>query len=158
MEAHHLTGNTARHSVLYVICALMAIDAASFVAASIIHFGTVIAFGPLTFKDPFPGAAIPEASIAVALSLGILSALVRWPGRWWGALAASLYALLLTIYGLSVTVRSPRSNDIIYHVAVLAFSAVIVALLLMPRSRRSLVWVVGASRRRWILSPWAKVQ
>jgi hypothetical protein len=138
MEARSQTGNVAKHHVLYVICALMALDAVSYVAASIIHFGTVIAFGPLTFKDPFPGAAIPEASIAVALSLGILSALIRWPGRWWGALAASLYALLLTIFGLSVTVRSPRTDDVIYHLAVLALSAVIVAVLLPPTSRQSL--------------------
>jgi hypothetical protein len=116
----------------------MALDAASYVVAAIIHFGTVIAFGPLTFKDPFPGAAIPEASIAVVLSLGILSAVIRWPGRWCGALAASLYALLLTIYGLSVTVRSPRSDDIIYHVAALALTAVIVAALLAPTSRQRL--------------------
>jgi hypothetical protein len=132
------TENTAKRPLLYVICSLMALDALSYVIASIIHFGVVILLGPLTLKDSFPGAAIPEASIAVVLALGILSLLIRWRGRWWGALVASLYALLLTCFGLSVTLGSPRTDDIIYHIAVLALTVVIVVVLLLPMSRKSL--------------------
>lgn len=121
-----------------VLCALMLVATVAYALAAIIHSGIEIALGPITIDDPFPGAAIPEAVIAVVLGIGALSILVRWRGRWWMALVASLFAFLLTVYGLTVTVRSARTGDVTYHIVALALSGVIVVLLLLPTGRRSL--------------------
>jgi hypothetical protein len=118
-----------------VIGGLLVVATVAFAAASIIHFGLVLALGSLTVDDPFPGAAPPEALIALVLGIGALSVLARWPARWAVAFAASLFALLLTLYGLTVTVSSARTGDITYHVAVLVLSVVIVGLLLLPAGR-----------------------
>lgn len=120
------------------ISVLMVIATVAFALASLIHFGIMIALGPIMIADPFPGAAIPEAIIAIVLGIGSLSVSARWPNRWGIALAASLFALLVTIYGLTVTLGSPRTGDVIYHITVLALSAVIVGLLLLPAGRHSL--------------------
>ncbi len=119
-------------------CGLMLVAMVSFAIASIIHSGTVIALGPITIDDPFPGAVIPEAVIAVVLGIGSLSILAHWPARWGMALAAALFAFLLTVYGLTVTAGSARTGDITYHIAVLALSGVLVGLLLLPMGRRGL--------------------
>jgi hydrogenase/urease accessory protein HupE len=138
MGASPETGRARRPPIASAICGLMALATVAFAAASIIHFGAVIGLGPITVDDPFPGAAIPEAVIAVVLGIGVLSVLTRRPSRWGVALAATLFALLLTIYGLTVTAPSGRTGDITYHVAVLVLSVVIVSLLLLPAGRQSL--------------------
>ena len=138
MVASPETGRARRPPISIAICGLMALAEVAFAGASIIHFGTVIALGPITVDDPFPGAAIPEAVIAVVLGIGALSVLARRPSRWGVALAATLFALLLTIYGLTVTAPSARTGDIMYHVAVLVLSVVILSLLLLPAGRQSL--------------------
>ncbi len=120
------------------ICGLMLVATAAFAIASITHFGAVITLGPITIEDPFPGAAIPEAVIAIVLGIGSLSILARWPARWGMALAATLFALLLTVYGLTVTAGSARTGDSAYHIMVLVLLAVIVGLLLLPVARSSL--------------------
>ena len=132
------TARARRAPIATAIWGLMAVATVGFAAASIIHFGAVIALGPITVDDPFPGAAIPEAVIAVVLGIGALSVLARRPSRWGVALAATLFALLLTIYGLTVTVSSARTGDIAYHVAVLVLSVGIVSLLLLPAGRQGL--------------------
>src|SRR6476661_157855 len=138
MGASLETGRVRRPSISIAICGLMALAALAFAGASIIHFGIVIAVGPLTVDDPFPGAAIPEAVIAVVLGIGLLSVLTRRPSHWGIAVAATLFALLLTLYGLTVTVSSARTGDIAYHVAVLLLSVGIVSLLLLPAGRQGL--------------------
>ena len=124
--------------VSITICGLMLVTAVSFAIASIAHLGTVIALGPITIEDPFPGAAIPEGVIALVLGVGSLSILARWPARWGIALAAALFAFFLTMYGLTVTAGSTRTGDIAYHITVLVLSGVIVGLLLLPMGRHSL--------------------
>ena len=55
------------------------------------------------------------------------------------ALGTSLFALLLTIFGLTVTIGSGRTGDIVYHVTVLVALLVIVALLIrldVPQERK----------------------
>ena len=124
--------------ISFAICGLMLLATAAFAIASIVHFGVVIALGPITLDDPFPGAAILEAVIAVVLGIGSASVIARVPARWLVALATTLFALLLTVYGLTITLHSSRTGDIVYHITILAVSAVIVGLLLLPTGRRSL--------------------
>ena len=52
---------------------LLVVTSVAFALASLIHFGVTIPLGLVTLADPFPGAAIPEAVIAVALGLGAIS-------------------------------------------------------------------------------------
>jgi hypothetical protein len=115
---------------------LMVLAAVAFAVASLIHFGNTLAAGPITIADPFPGAAIPEAIIAIALGIGAVSAIAGWPGNWGLALGTSLFALLLTIFGLTVTIGSGRIGDIIYHVIILTVLVVIVGNLLVPTESR----------------------
>ena len=124
--------------IAIVVGTLMGAETVAFVVAATIHFGIRIALGPLRIDDPFPGAAIPEAIIAGVLGIGVLSVLARWPARWGVALATTLFALLVTIYGLTVTVGSARTGDILYHIGVLGLAGVIVGLLLLPAGRHGL--------------------
>jgi hypothetical protein len=124
--------------IAIVIGILMGVETVAFVGAATIHFGIGIVLGPLRLDDPFPGAAIPEAIIAGVLGIGVLSVLARWPARWGVALATTLFALLVTIYGLTVTVGSARTGDILYHIGVLGLAGVIVGLLLLPAGRHGL--------------------
>ncbi|MGE5333169.1 MAG: hypothetical protein ACM3N4_00585, partial [Nitrososphaerota archaeon] len=126
-----------RRPISIALCGLMVVATVAFALAAIIHAGIVIALGPIVLEDPFPGAAIPEAVIALVLGIGSLSMLARWPARWGVALAAAVFAFLLTLYGLSVTADSARTGDITYHIAVLVLSGVIVGLLLLPGGRQS---------------------
>ncbi len=115
---------------------LLAATAVTFAVVSAIHFGLVIEIGALRVDDPFPGAAIPEAVIAVVLVTGALAVLASWPRAWPMALGSSLFALLLTLFGLTVTIGSSRTGDVAYHLVVLAALLVIVALLLLPAGPR----------------------
>jgi hypothetical protein len=124
--------------IALAIAGLMAVAAGAFAVASLVHFGVAITLGPLTLDDPFSGAAIPEAILALLLGIGAAMVIIRRPARWAVALATTLFALFVTIYGLSVTVSSSRTGDIVYHVSILMVLAVIVALLLLPPGRRSL--------------------
>ena len=116
----------------------MVVATGAFAVASLVHFGVAIALGPVTIDDPFQGAAIPEAIIAIVLGTGSVTAIARRLTARRLALATTLFALLVTIYGLTVTVRSSRTGDVTYHVTILVVLAVIVGLLLLPTGRRSL--------------------
>jgi hypothetical protein len=120
------------------ICVLMALATIAFAVASIVHFGVTIPLGPVTIDDPFPGAAIPEAIITIVLGIGSVTMIAHLPTRRWMALATTLFALLATIYGLSVTVRSSRTGDIAYHITILVVLLVIAGLHLLPAGRHSL--------------------
>jgi hypothetical protein len=117
---------------------LIGVAIGTFFVASIIHFGFSITLGTMTIKDPLPGAAIPEGIIATVLTIGGLAQILRLPARWWVALATTLFALLVTLYGLTLTVRSALIGDIIYHVCICIVLAIIVGLLLLPTGRRSM--------------------
>jgi hypothetical protein len=116
----------------------MALAAGTFAVVSLIHFGVVITLGPLALDDPFAGAAIPEGIIAIVLGAGTLTVIARPARRWTTALATTLFALVGTLYGLSVTLGSARTPDITYHLGVLSLLVLIVTLLLLPMGRRSL--------------------
>ncbi len=124
--------------VAAVICGLMVVATVAFAVASLVHFGVAFSLGPVRIGDPFQGATIPEAVIAVALGVGSAAAIARWSSAWPLALATTLFALGLTLYGLTVTLASSRTGDIEYHIAVVVVLVVIVALLLHPTGRRSL--------------------
>ena len=120
------------------IAALMTLAARTFAVVSLIHFGVVITLGPLILDDPFAGAAIPEGIIAIVLGIGTLNVIARAARSWTVALSTTLFALVGTLYGLSVTLGSPRTADIAYHLGVLCLLAVVVTLLLWPMGRQSL--------------------
>ena len=120
------------------IAALMTVAAGTFALVSLVHFGVVITLGPLALDDPFAGAAVPEGVIAIVLGAGTLNVIARPARSWTSALATTLFALVGTVYGLSVTLGSSRTADITYHFGVLCLLAIIVALLLLPLGRRSL--------------------
>jgi hypothetical protein len=127
-----------KRPIAILIGALMALATGTFIVVSVIHFGVVIALGPVTIDDPFPGAAIPEAVIAAVLGIGSLAMITQWLSRWRVALGTSLFALLFTIYGLTVTLGSSRVGDVAYHITILVVLAVIVGLLLAPAGRGAL--------------------
>ncbi len=108
----------------------------SFAMASIIHAGVAIPLGVTTLRDPFPGAVVPEAVIAVVVAAGAVAVLTRRPAAWGIALLATLFGLLGTAYGLTVTLGSARTGDVAYHVGILVVLAVTLGLLLMPGRRR----------------------
>ena len=123
---------------MIAIVALMAIAAGTFALASLVHFGIVMRLGPLDLDDPFAGAAVPEGVIAIVLGGGTINVIARPTRSWTAALATDLFALVGTLFGLSVTLGSSRTADITYHLGVLSLLMVIVVLLLLPAGRRSL--------------------
>jgi hypothetical protein len=120
------------------ICGLMALATVSFALASLVHFGIVLPLGLVTLDDPFAGAAIPEAVIAIVLGIGTATVIGRQAKRWRVASVATVFAILATLYGLSVTLGSSRTGDITYHVFVLVLLLAILVFLLLPAGKRSL--------------------
>jgi hypothetical protein len=117
---------------------LMSVASVTLAVASLLHFGVAVPLGAATIHDPFRGAAIPEAIIAVVIGSGAVIVLTRRSAAWWLALATTLFALLGTIYGLTVTVSRGEAGDIAYHVSLLAVLVATVSLLLLPGGRRAL--------------------
>jgi hypothetical protein len=105
---------------------LLGVEAVGFAVASAIHFG--LPLGALT--DPFAGARIPEAVIAVLLAAAAVYVVVRGPASRWLALTAVLISLLGVLFGLTVTVPAALWGDVVYHVgaAVLLIITAIVAI------------------------------
>lgn len=113
----------------------MAVAAVTFWIASAIHFGARIPLGFTTLDDPFPGAAIPEAIIGVVVAFGVLAIAVRWPANWGIAIGTTSFAIVGTLFGLSVTLGSGRSADVAYHVSVLVLLFVTLGVLLVSRRK-----------------------
>jgi hypothetical protein len=120
------------------ICGLMTLATVSFGLASLVHFGIVLPLALVTLDDPFPGAAIPEAVIALVLGIGTAAVIRGQAKRWWVASVVTVFAILATLYGLSLTLGSSRAGDVTYHVLVLVLLLAILALLLLPAGKRSL--------------------
>jgi hypothetical protein len=99
--------------------ALLAVAAITLAVASLLHFGVAIPLGATTIRDPFAGAAIPEAVIAAVVAAGAAATLGRLPLARWLAPAATLFALAGTLYGLTVTLRRGEAGDIAYHLTLL---------------------------------------
>ncbi len=136
MAASDTTSPTQWPPSLIALRALMALAAASFAVASVVHFGVTITLGPVEIHDPFAGAAIPEGVIAVVLAIGLAASTIRWPMGWSLGVGTTLFALILTAYGLSVTIGTSRTGDVVYHVSILTVLIVILGLLLFSSARR----------------------
>lgn len=118
----------------------MLVAAATLALASMVHFGVVIPLGVVTLDDPFPGARIPEAVIAIVLTVGSISLLARWPGAWWWALLGIVFAIAGTLVGIRVVLLSgagTAAGDLIYHAGLLAILLVALVLLFLTVTRRT---------------------
>lgn len=110
------------------IAALMVLEAASLLVASLLHLSG-FAHG---HARPFTatGAGIAEAVIGIVLACGAIS-LMRPGMRGRGsALAATGFAIAGVLYGLSITTRGGDLPDIVYHATLLPMLIVTFALLL----------------------------
>jgi hypothetical protein len=114
----------------------MALGAITFWVASAIHFGARIPVGFTTLDDPFPGAAIPEAIVGVVLAAGAFTIFIHWHANWGAAVGTTAFAILVTLYGLSITAGSGRTPDVGYHVAILVLLFCALGLLLLGRRGR----------------------
>jgi hypothetical protein len=130
--------HSSASQVSSAVAALQSVAAVTLALASVVHLGVVIPLGLTTVRDPFMGAAIPEAVLAIALGAGVLGVLTRWTASWPLALGTGLFALLGVLYGLTVTVGGPRTGDVAYHFTLLGILVVTVAVLLTPAGRRAL--------------------
>lgn len=111
---------------------LMALAAAAYAVASIVHFGVDIPVGFTTISDSFPSAAAPEAVIAAVVAIGAAAALTRRTNSKAIAVGTTSFALLGTVYGLSITLNSTRTGDVAYHLSILATLLIVLGLLLVP--------------------------
>ena len=129
-----------RSPVSTIIAGLMLVEAVTLGIASIVHFGVVIPLGVVTLDDPFAGARIPEAIIAVVVGVAAISLLTRWPGAWWIALAATIFAIAGVLVGVSIVLSGTvsRTGDLIYHFSLLVALLVTVALLFTPAARHAI--------------------
>ena len=129
-----------RSPVSTIIAGLMLVEAVTLGIASIVHFGVVIPLGVVTLDDPFAGARIPEAIIAIVVGVAAISLLTGWAGAWWPALAATLFAIAGVIVGVSVVLFGTvsRPGDLVYHFSLLVALLVTVALLLTPAARHAI--------------------
>lgn len=116
---------------------LLAVAALSFGAASAIHFGLAIPLGIVTVSDPFSGAAMPEAVLGVACAAGAACLLVAIPPRLLVAVGVTAFSIAVTLYGLSVTLGSRRTADMVYHLGVLAVLALSLLLALHAWRRQT---------------------
>ncbi|MFC0555694.1 hypothetical protein ACFFHJ_32820 [Planotetraspora thailandica] len=102
---------------------------------SVIHFGVDIPVGFTTISDPFAGAAPPEAVISGVMAVGATAVFTRRTTTRRVALGTTLFALLGTAYGLTITLDSTRTGDLAYHLGILATLLAILGLLLVPARR-----------------------
>ena len=120
---------------------LMLLAAVTLAAASIIHFGLVIRLGFVTINDPFAGARLPEAIIAVVVAAGAFSLLAGWRGAWWFALVSILFGIVGVIVGLRAVLFSgpvTRPGDLVYHGGLMVLLLLALGLLSARDTRRAL--------------------
>jgi hypothetical protein len=105
----------------------MAAEAATFVTASAIHFGT-----------GFDRAAVPELLIAVVLGLASVPVLTRRAVNRAVAIAATAFAAFGTIVGLTIIATGRQdAPDLAYHSAILvALAVTLTAMLRRPATGR----------------------
>jgi hypothetical protein len=118
-----------RFSGSTLCAALMGVAAVTFWVASIIHFGATFSIGSTRVHDPFPGAAIPEAIVGIVVASGALGLVARWRSGWRLAVSTTAFAIVVTLYGLSVTLGGGRSADVAYHVSVLTLLFAVLGML-----------------------------
>jgi hypothetical protein len=103
--------------VIRTLRALLLFEAATFVAAALIHFGALVeGYGHRE-------AGTAEAVIAVVLLAGLALTWTRPPGPRRAAISAQALAILGVLVGLftiAIGVGPRTAPDIAYHVAILA--------------------------------------
>jgi hypothetical protein len=108
---------------------LMLLTAVTLLAASVIHVGPALPFNGFGISDQFDSAAVPEAILGILLAA---SAAYLASGRSGGrelALAATIFTLLLSLFGLSLTLPAARTGDVVYHlVLVVLLGGIIVGI------------------------------
>ena len=129
---------TRRSPISTIIAGLMLVEAVTLAMASIVHFGVVIPLGVVTLDDPFAGARIPEAIIAIVVAVAAISLLTGWAGAWWLALLATLFAIAGVLVGVTIVLSGTvsRAGDLVYHFSLLVALLVTVGLLATPAARR----------------------
>lgn len=135
------TTGTGRSRIEIATASVMLLAAVTLALASIVHFGVVIPLGIVTLNDPFAGARIPEAIIAIIAAAGAISLLAGWPGAWWAALFSILFAIAGVFVGIRfVLFTGPvtRPGDLLYHGSLLILLLVALVLLWLPATRRTL--------------------
>jgi hypothetical protein len=108
------------------IIGLMLFTALTLLAASTIHFGAALPFGAFGIIDRFESAAVPEGVLGILLAA---TALYLASGRTAGrelALASTIFTLLLSLFGLSVTLPSGRTGDVVYHIVLVVLLGTII--------------------------------
>jgi peptidoglycan/LPS O-acetylase OafA/YrhL len=104
--------------------------------ASAIHFGLTVPLGVVNIRDPFLGAAVPEAILGVALASGGPAVVGRRHGRAI-ALGSTPFTLLVVRYALSITLHSGRDGDAAYHLTLVLALLIAIGLVLPSTRRRS---------------------
>lgn len=132
-DSVNTTAYAGRQSASMAIAGLMIVTACTLLIASLIHFGPRLPLGLVTIQDPFSGAATPEAVLGVILGLGAAFFISGRPGGREMAAASAIFTLLLSLYGLSITLREGRTGDVVYHITLLVMLAAIIVGLLRSR-------------------------
>jgi hypothetical protein len=96
---------------------LMAIASVTLIGASFLHFGLTVPVGSAMLRDPFPGAAIPELVLGLIEGAGAIAVLAR--GARTAGIVTTAFAIVVVLFGLSITIGSGRAGDIVYHLLLL---------------------------------------
>jgi hypothetical protein len=118
---------------LAIVCLMVASSLTLFVASAI-HFGVAIPRGAGTIRDPFAGAAAPEAVLGVIQGAGAITLGLQLPRARAIAMGTTIFTALVVVYGLTITARGGRTGDIVYHLCLLIALLVTTSLLLRTRS------------------------
>ena len=116
------------------IARVMGLIAASLAVMSILHLSGVSSGGSAPF-DP-NAAGIAEAIIGLVLAAGALALLRSGPTGSPAAVAATGFAIVGFVVGLSITIRGGGAVDIAYHATVLPLLLLTLVALLRTRPRR----------------------
>lgn len=108
----------------------MLVASLALIGASAIHFGLAIQVGAVIVRDPFPGAAAPEAILGVIQGLGAIAMFINLSRSGGIAAATTSFTTLVVIYGLSITLRGGRVGDVTYHISILLLLVVTLVVLL----------------------------
>jgi hypothetical protein len=114
---------------------LMGLTSVTLLAASIIHFGPALPFAGFGISDQFGAAAGPEAILGILLALGAAYLASGRTGSREMALASTVFTLLLSLYGLSVTLPMALAGDVVYHVVLVVLLGTIIVGLVLPMMR-----------------------
>jgi peptidoglycan/LPS O-acetylase OafA/YrhL len=113
---------------------LMAFEAATLAVASVVHLA---GYTPAGSKPPFNAshAGVAEAIIGVVLVYGAVEVLRSSRRAWAAAVAATSFAILGFLLGLTITTQGGDVPDVAYHLIMLP--VLIASLVILARSGRS---------------------